>query len=116
MLTLKTLAKASAQEVFDQVAAHLLKQNAKSVSQPALGQCLYRGPNGVKCAAGCLIGDDEFNDDLNNYAWTYLVKTGTAPACHSTLIQDLQNVHDKHPVSRWPQKLQEVAHKHGLKT
>ena len=60
MITLKTLPQATAQEVFDQITQHLLQQGkaAKSVT----GACRYRIETAegiLKCAAGCLIADDE---------------------------------------------------------
>lgn len=64
MITLKTLPQASEQEVLDQIAVHLLTQkqkcnNGKDQTDPNY-QCLYRNEEGLKCAAGCLIADDEY--------------------------------------------------------
>ena len=55
-INLSNLAQASTQEVFDFVAIHLLTQNEKSGDDQV---CYYRSPTGLKCAAGCLIADDE---------------------------------------------------------
>ena len=41
------------QEVFDRVARHLLKQNAKATSPR--GGCSYRTKEGLSCAVGCLL-------------------------------------------------------------
>jgi len=41
MITLKTLPQATAQEVFDQVARHLLTQGKKSISENNQ-YCMYR--------------------------------------------------------------------------
>ena len=62
MITLKTLPQATAQDVFDHVTQHLLKQGKRSVS--STGACQYRTEQAegvLKCAAGCLITDDEYN-------------------------------------------------------
>ena len=71
MITLKTLPQATAQEVFDQVAKHLLTQMKKSVAKRAAESasdskdyCMYRGFDGTKCAAGCLISDDEYKPEF----------------------------------------------------
>jgi hypothetical protein len=56
MITLETLPQATAQEVFDQVATHLLTQRQRSTTK---GNCAYRGDDGLKCAAGCLLGPDD---------------------------------------------------------
>ena len=58
MITLATLEQATAQQVFTQVKNHLLKQNEKSMIN---GICAYRGSNGLQCAAGCLMSDEEAN-------------------------------------------------------
>ena len=67
-ITLKTLEQATAQEVFDQVAEHMLTQYELSMLNDT---CVYRGYSGLKCAAGCLIGDDEYNNELmEGFTWT----------------------------------------------
>ena len=45
--------KLTRQAAFNKVARHLLRQNAKSTNKD--GECLYRGPNGLRCAVGALI-------------------------------------------------------------
>jgi hypothetical protein len=91
MITLKNLNEASEQEVFDQVAVHLLKQG--KVSQNSEG-CAYRSSSGLKCAAGCLIADDEYKEWFEQRGWRDLVKDEFVPEAHGMLIQDLQGVHD----------------------
>ena len=44
------------QQIFNKVATHLLKQNKRSIDK-GTDVCLYRGPNGTKCAVGVLIPD-----------------------------------------------------------
>ena len=64
MITLKTLPQATAQEVFDQVTQHLLKQG--KAARSGTGACRYRVETRgeiLKCAAGCLIADDEYAED-----------------------------------------------------
>jgi hypothetical protein len=52
------------QETFDKVCVHLLTQLQKSVFLDSNGSmaCAYRGPNGLKCAVGCLIPDELYVD------------------------------------------------------
>jgi len=53
------------QEFFDKVARHLLTQNAKSIEAfERNAKCLYRGPNGMKCVAGCLIPDELYSENF----------------------------------------------------
>lgn len=123
MITLATLFDATEQEVFDQVVEHLKKQRVRCVDNH--GFCRYRGRDGLKCAAGCLISDDEYDPKLENHAWQTLTREKLVPDCHSDLIEVLQAVHDQyHPLSyhglgsqymSWKEGLSDCAKSRGLK-
>lgn len=118
MITLATLPQATAQEVFDQVKNHLLTQNAKSIMEGANGAdgegCAYRGVRGLKCAAGCLIGDDEYKLSFENRTWGNLLHEQNFPLHHEALIRRLQYIHDAKDVSNWPYELKELAQEFHL--
>lgn len=112
MITLKTLDTATDQEVFDQVVEHLLKQKVQS--RHAAG-CAYRGDGGLKCAAGCLISDDEYSEEFENWPWSELAcNLPNFPKKHSGLIQELQRIHDIHPPVCWSLYLREFSREYGL--
>lgn len=111
MITLKTLHKASEQEVFDQVARHLLAQGKQSKH---LGSCVYRGQEGTKCAAGCLMSDFEYEEQFENQGWKRLVHENLVPGVHVNLIHALQVVHDNHDPEEWLGKLRGLAWKFKL--
>lgn len=112
MITLKTLAQATKQEVFNQVATHLLKQNERSCREVD-GVCMYRNSRGLKCAVGCLISDDEYIQLFENNTWDYVVKTlMLAPNAHLELITELQHIHDNYNPIDWQQRLEELANRH----
>lgn len=118
MITLKTLGQATAQEVFDQVATHLLTQGKPSMSEG--GGCFYRRIN-LKCAAGCLISDEEYlrEMDEDDSSWEGLINRGLVPKTnHSELIQSLQAAHDNTSIKDWiigiKQSLGRVAKDLGL--
>lgn len=119
MITLKTLCQATEQEVFDQVAKHLLQQNQVSKRR---GDCSYRAylDNDVvlKCAAGCLIADDEYLPimDTCGYgtSWSSLIEKQLVPDCHTELIMALQNLHDTVEPDKWLIALQSLAAEQGL--
>lgn len=115
VITLKTLSQATEQEVFDQVAAHLLTQGEVSASSVA---CRYRGPRGLKCAAGCLISDDEYKPEMDEgfigTSWRHLIEEGVVSDSHARLISDLQGCHDSLKPSLWPAYLKEIAQEYGL--
>lgn len=119
MITLATLSSATEQEVFDQVVNHLKKQKVRCVDDHQF--CSYRDSKGLKCAAGCLIGDDEYIPEFEKHSWHILVTDGKVPACHAGLIAELQTVHDVFsPISldsygSWKTGLAKCAKSRGLK-
>lgn len=106
MINLKTLKDAQAQEVFDQVVNHLLEQNQRSIFESS---CVYFGPGGIKCAAGCLISDDEYVKDMEGNNWSEMIGKGYAPLTHGGLIKALQVVHDSYNPVEWKHQLDLVA-------
>lgn len=106
IITLKNLKEATAQQVFDQVVAHLREQKVQSKKPDPDGgdmkMCAYRGDNGLKCAAGALIADDEFvpqmdegDEEGTGTSWHCLIKRNLVPSTqHDQLISALQAVHD----------------------
>lgn len=115
MISLQTLSKATAQEVFDQVASHLLTQKNKSQDQEL--SCRYRGNDGTSCAAGCLISDSEYDEIMmEGQTWQTLVYNKRAPDAHMYLIDELQATHDKVAEGLWKLQLELVAKNNGLAT
>lgn len=117
-VTLANLSQATAQQVFDHVARHLLTQGEKSgVYDPEIRDytCMYRGPHGLMCAAGCLMTDEEYQPAFESKSWDCgLVEGGRVPAAHAALIADLQTVHDEDAVEMWPGRLRLLAGFHKL--
>lgn len=111
-ITLTTLHLATAQEVFDQVVEHLLNQNKRSFLSRR--GCLYRFEN-LKCAAGCLIADEEYNEKFENNNWNSLIKYGLVNDNHHDLIRSLQIIHDDFEVYQWKKELIELAKTENLK-
>lgn len=120
MITLKTLEQATAQEVFDQVAKHMLTQGVRSsgtiieTDGAESKGCKYRGDNGLMCAAGCLIADDEYNPEMENKMWEAMVRHGFAPPAHKDLIKYLQEVHDTSDAESWRKLLRNIAEMFNL--
>ncbi|SKB51182.1 hypothetical protein [Luteibacter sp. 22Crub2.1] len=114
-ITLATLASATAQQVFEQSAKHLLKQNEKCISGSS---CAYRGPAGA-CAAGALLSDADAAlvkaEGMNEGAgWGAVVHRLGASSAHLELIEDLQYVHDGSAPAHWRPALRVVAAQHRL--
>ena len=110
------------QQVFDRVAKHLLTQNKKSghwVCGTGFGRifdCLYRGPNGLKCAIGVLIPDEKYEPEFEGLGAINKELCAAAGISHigKDFLGDLQDIHDQHRPSRWAQKLRAFAKKHKL--
>lgn len=107
-ITLATLPQATAQEVYSQVRKHLLTQKIKSMSEEWKG-CVYHGPGGLKCAAGCLIAKEEYTTKFEGDAWEHLADMGSVPKAHQELISGLQAIHDMRDAASWEHCLDKLA-------
>lgn len=106
------------QEMFDKVAAHLLKQNRKAISADGRS-CMYRAPNGDQCAAGCLIPDDKYSPEMEGKTvFSDRVRNAIGEiALNSSgfhLLTDLQGIHDHCDPQSWPDRLEAAAHRFAL--
>lgn len=121
-ITMKNLHLATEQGVFDQVAKHLLTQNAKALAWS--GGCQYRlelnDGTILKCAVGCLIADNEYESKIEDSIYgsypfrEFFGFKNEAP--HVELLRRLQNLHDKHPVKYWKEGLEQIALDFNLNT
>lgn len=107
------------QETFDAVVTHLLKQGCRSVD--SLGNCVYLSDQGLKCAAGCLIPEDEYVPGWEGTSiWENEKCEGTVTAClrrlgyNLKLVSQLQSIHDNCEPHRWDDAFQQLAAEHGL--
>lgn len=109
----------SKQEVFDKVSGHLARQKVAAVDGD--GDCALRAPQGLSCAVGCLIPDEDYDagmecDSIVNEEggkgrlglWLYRnVDKGLYE-----LLVSLQNAHDEK--SDWGYQLNGVANSFAL--
>jgi hypothetical protein len=127
-ITLANLATATAQEVFDHIVSHLRDQNEQSVIEEGSNSgCKYRYVTTtgkiLRCAAGCLIADNEYREEFDKpkypyekgTSWPSIVRRFNLPTIHTYLIFDLQKVHDNYEVELWELEFKHVAKSHGLK-
>lgn len=112
MITLKTLSEATAQEVFDQCALHLLTQNEKSYDGRS-SRCRYHHRQ-LRCAAGCFISTTEYKVSMEKHAWRDLTETDRVPDTHARLIGNLQMIHDNKKVIDWADDLINLAKHENL--
>lgn len=98
----------TSQLIFDTVLAHLRNQGQRSYDGH---MCLYRGPDGLQCAAGCLIPDDLYVPEMEGKSFANPIFDGFLGEFRS-LIFDLQCVHDKSDI--WEESFKAVADNHHL--
>lgn len=113
MISIKNLDKAEPQEVFDFIYQHLKAQS--QVSQDSSGSCLYRNAQGLKCAAGCLIADDEYTKNIEHQSWADVADFYSVHR-HTFLISKFQVIHDGHdyPSGNWVADVRALATKFEL--
>jgi len=110
----------TAQELFDIVYKHLTSQNAKSMMAATWEgglSCAYRGKDGLKCAIGILIADEDYRADMERLAAQNLLAKGACLsrlAVHHELIAMLQHIHDYRLVEDWDRELRATAVAFGL--
>lgn len=110
------------QEIYDKVKAHLLAQGRRALQPGSKSACVYRAPNGDKCAAGMLIADEHYSPDLegssayyNNSVNDALRKSGV-PEEWLSFVAELQTIHDAYSPEEWREELENLARKEGLNT
>lgn len=97
-----------AQEIFDTVVRHLIKQGRPAMApkvptpnDPSKTTCVYRAPGGLKCAYGVLLHDDEYRPffDLETMSVESLHNRGLLPSRHIPHVRLLQALQDAHDTS-----------------
>lgn len=104
------------QEIFDVVSNHLLTQMKRS-DKPGptnTNNCMYLGPNGLKCAAGILIPEDQYNPEFEGKSWEDLTLNGHVQKNHVIPISELQNIHDWTEPQNWKFELVAFAEQYKL--
>ena len=73
------------QEIFDTVARHLFAQGTQAYDAD-VARCQYRGPDGTKCAVGCLIPDEAYDPEMEGWSVENVVASFGSNADAPTLI------------------------------
>lgn len=107
------------QEIFDTVVEHLMKQGKRSIV-PGETTCVYRGPDGLKCAVGVLIADDEYDPEIERNCWSAVAHGHGFTTQHYELLDRLQEVHDEALAGNFREqalkRARDVAEEHNLNT
>jgi hypothetical protein len=84
-----------AQELYDFVVAAIVKQGRPSVGDN--DRCLYRGPDGLKCAYGHVHPDSMYSEEMESRDIIELSERHMIPESlsrHTPLLNHLQLCHD----------------------
>lgn len=118
------------ERVFLHVAKHLLRQGAKSQMSGLDATCAYRGTGRRSCAVGCLITDECYAAVIEGR----IANSGRVLDCikqslpdvlglsvingmpSTSLLLDLQSMHDATQVSEWRNELHKIAHTRNFST
>jgi hypothetical protein len=101
------------QITFDTVVTGLRKQKDRSVGEN--GSCVFRSPNGNKCAVGMLVPDDLYDPLFDNpksekCIWDLdVMKEHDRDLCSALMI-----VHDQKAIEDWEKQFEGVAVRFGL--
>ena len=112
--------KSKIDNIIDTVRSHLLSQNKKSFGEKE-EKCLYRGPNGLKCALGVLIPDDKYHVSMESpseqgwHSIMYIIASrfgilvvSEGYTAFDRLMSKMQTIHDRHNVEEWADQLNEL--------
>ena len=80
------------QEAFDKIVARLIDGTGRA--DDGEGGCMYRAPNGLSCAVGCLIPDDEYDEGIEGEYVHALDYLGCLDGLNVEMLEDAQDVHD----------------------
>lgn len=106
------------QEIFNTVATALLAQGKASYAR--YGGCLYRGPDGTKCAVGHLIPDEKYRPSLEGKGAEHadVVRAASIPDGERGFVRKLQFLHDNdlegYGIDRWKLGMHDCAREYGL--
>jgi hypothetical protein len=108
----------SDQDVFDYAARHLLAQGVQSRRDDG-HSCAYRSPEGLMCAVGVFLADDEV---VEGPPASVLVPGSEVLDCRGVprlapyvrILDVLQTIHDMYEPSAWRRQLRYAAEAYGL--
>ena len=110
----------SMRQIHTKVSKHLLKQGKRSEDGTGVAgnNCVYRSSDGLMCAVGCLIPDDEYYSGLEGQDVNRGMVLDTLRGVIGTrwssswrkinLLERLQFIHDQVPVENWSIRLEEL--------
>lgn len=97
---------ATLRTLFDQMADHLMAQGRKSYDELE-DICMYRAPDGCKCAVGVLIEQHEYDDDIEGHSVEHILWDLSYGKLK--LLKLFQGIHDGFEPSEWEGRIRLFA-------
>ena len=112
------------QDAFDKMVRHLLSQGKRSygnipdeADHPGTEGCLYRGPDGLMCAVGCLISDEDYDPRMENSTplmpsmemWMAANFAEDIRERAESVLSWVQDIHDNIEPEGWEDALRKAA-------
>ncbi len=102
------------QTAFEIMVNHLLNQGEKSYDNSTLATCVYRNPDGLKCAIGAILPDELYNSTMENKLAHALIKDYPAIGklwenLSINLLAKMQYIHDSRNVDEWYNEFKAIA-------
>ena len=112
--------EANLEKIYTTVRHHLLTQGRRSerIFKDGTSACLYRHPNGDRCAIGCLIPDDAYSADIEGAAIDCTKVQDRLPFSVDgravAFLDRLQLIHDYEEPDHWENELERLARRYGI--
>lgn len=102
------------QEAFTTMVLHLRKQGKRSTMKNR-STCRYYGPDGLMCAVGCLIPEDEYRCSFEGNAVGVIQdKVPSIYSLNTGLLSDMQETHDYVDIEDWEESFSDIAKEYNL--
>jgi len=108
------MTKLNRQATFNKVATHLLSMRCRALKN---GSCAYRSRRGNRCAIGCLIPDEMYNNKMEYKIVDYIFSEISglfAADVNPGFLSSLQQIHDCHDKYAWRYMLVNFARVNNL--
>lgn len=100
------------QEAFDKMVAHLRKQGQKAHEN---GACRYRTKDGLMCAVGCLLTDEEYKRGMEGMCVDALLPAyEVLQDLDPHVLAEMQDTHDAYDPTDWEARFADTATRYGL--
>lgn len=110
------------QDAYNKVLKAIRKQNYVQSEDPVTKNCVYRGLNNVRCAAGHLIPNSLYRKsmegmNIDSLLVNFPIISEYFENVHDDLLSELQSAHDNHLAfgkQQWEFAMKKIANTYGL--